>query len=139
MIKKFEEYISEGFWKDGIKRAKSNTKRIENSYPQSFIQQNNLHKVEGYNDYYISIHIIKNTCVIHIYHEPNPEYIDALKCTYFVHGRCPDILWSGDLNHCDFMLINDGVTDEEFDTIYTDEFVDALKSTLKKLPNDTWS
>lgn len=29
MVKKFEEFISEGFWKDGIKRAKSNTKRLE--------------------------------------------------------------------------------------------------------------
>ena len=29
MIKKFEEYISEGFWKDSIKRTKSNKKRLE--------------------------------------------------------------------------------------------------------------
>ena len=29
MIKKFEEYISEGFWKDSIKRAKDNTERLE--------------------------------------------------------------------------------------------------------------
>ena len=31
MIKKFEEYISEGFWKDGIKRAKDNAAREEDA------------------------------------------------------------------------------------------------------------
>lgn len=28
MIKKFEEFINEGFWKDGIRRAKNNTERL---------------------------------------------------------------------------------------------------------------
>ena len=29
MIKNFEDWINEGFWKDSINRAKTNTERLE--------------------------------------------------------------------------------------------------------------
>ena len=38
MIKKFEEYISEGFWKDGIKRAKSDDVRIEDKFNEDDVR-----------------------------------------------------------------------------------------------------
>ena len=42
MIKKFEEYISEGFWKDGIKRAKDNIERIEDKLDSNIYDLNGI-------------------------------------------------------------------------------------------------
>lgn len=132
MIKKFNEYIGEGFWKQGVNRAKSNEKRMENKYTYAFISENDLHKVKGFEDYYISCYMHDGTLYVYIYHEPNQEYIELAKCSDYKHG-CHQIMWTDDLNFSDFCETNDGVTDEEFDTIYTEEFVDAANETIREL------
>lgn len=135
MIKKFEEYISEDFWKTGIQRAKSNNKRMENKFPESFYKEKDLHEVIGFDGYFISIGLKKHVCNLYVYHEPNPEHIEVMQCDMFMsfNKECPQFEWYGDLNHSDFLWAGENTTDEEFDTIYTDEFVEAVNTTLKNI------
>ena len=42
MIKKFEEYISEGLWKSGVDRAKNNIDRLEESYVTNVKELNEI-------------------------------------------------------------------------------------------------
>lgn len=73
MVKKFKDFINEGFLSKTINRAKTGEERLENS----FWTDESMFQVEGFKDYYISPD--PEGYFIDVYHKPNKEPLLSFK------------------------------------------------------------
>lgn len=138
MIKKFDEFIKEGFWKSGINRAKTNTIRQEDiPHPIDDKFDRRVYQIEEYPEYYIAIAWLKREGFIpavYLYHESD-EYEPA--------GTYKNIKSNGIDKRFDFN--EPEYTYNDIDTSYehgiepeSGEFKDCIRRVLNKLPDSAF-
>ena len=129
MIKTFEEFINEGFWKDGINRAKSGEKRIEDRLP-AFFQRKDVYPIKGYDNYFFKIDPLQTSMGIEVYHAPD----DVIRWKYI------DIEWENDKMVIDNIdrIGEEDLTDEEFVLRDDDDFISAINDELRSLPESVF-
>lgn len=124
--------MGSGFWKSGIQRAKSGDKRMEDKFSPTFVKEKELVKVEGFDDYYISLYCIGSSYYANVYHEPNTEPIDIMRGIWLNGVKCPQFML-GDYE-------TDNYDDNKEDDMYSFEFIDAVNITLQNIyPESTWT
>lgn len=121
--------INEGFWKDSINRSKNKDKRLEDKFTDAFKKENSLYKVEGFDDYYISLYVKVNVVYAYVYHEPNTEPVEIMNCSWGGRIECPQFVSGG-------YVLNDD--ENKDDVVYTEEFANAVDVTLRKMPESEW-
>lgn len=132
-LKKFEEFVNEGFWKSTIERSKSNIKRIEERLPD-FFHRDDVYSIDGYDDYFFTIDTNKSTYGIEIYHAPDDEfpkwkYIDI----HLVNKKMIIVDFDTDVNLPDEKLTND-----EFELKYENDFISTINDILRTLPKSAF-
>ena len=125
MIKKFNEFISEGVWNNPtVNRKVSN---VKNDW-----DKDNYHfNVLGYDDYYISIDDNRATRGVYVYHYPEEleicKYIDI---DFDESGKFIVEVRSSDDIQYDFEI-----SDEDQELVESSEFISAVNETVQNLPN----
>ena len=137
MIKKFEEYISEGFWKDSIKRAKDNIPRTED-IPKPIKSKNWHHIVyplDGYDGYFIGITWLKKKNFeprVYVYYEK--EEFGAIYGYKDIQNNGVDKRFN--IDGANVFAIEFNI---DYKTnVMPDAFNDAVNKLLKRLPDSAF-
>lgn len=131
-IKKFEEFIKEGFWKPGIERAKNGEVRKEDKLPD-FFQKDYVYPVEGYKGYFFEVDAKNYSCGIEVYHAPD----DVLPKWKYI-----DIDWVDDRMRIESVDTTeedlDELSDEEIEVRDDNDFIEAINTVLYSLPDSVF-
>ena len=145
MIKKFEDYINEGFLSKTLGRTKSGEKRLEDKLlplPEGVYRVNNFPEFcfildlvrweffDDDDDVNIYVNIYRTP-----FDEDSSEKIESIYYP-FEEGKCPQF----DKTYYDKNMTAQSHGDmKAIKVIESDEFRESLNETLLSLPKDTWT
>lgn len=136
MIKKFEEFIKESFWKSGINRAKENTVRQEEK--DSFFYKDGMFPIKGFHNWFLKfVHVNKIFKRVHVYLKPDEiemaSYLDVVR-----KGKNQPFKIR-DASTCVYTTTDGKITNEIMEILTSDEFIDAINDTLAEMPEKYFS
>ena len=132
--------MNEGFWKDGIKRAKDNIERLEDQLPPipDKIKGIKTYRVIDFPEYFFTLDIADEMVFIDFYnidHSPIDAKIGSM-IQNFVVGEEPYFEEDDYKKH----LSDDEneASNEEWKTMNDPKFISKFNATIYKLPKTTW-
>lgn len=134
MVKSFEEFISEGFWKSGINRAKSGDVRREEKYKKFY--QDGVFPVEGYKGFFFQFEYLPGLSpVVYIYKTP----VEDVLCTFFAVEKVKNNRYkyciTDKYSFNSYSLDNRPDREDVLKIAISDEFVDAVNKSMLNVPN----
>lgn len=132
MVKKFEEFISEGLWSKGVERSETGEERLGDKLPPLF-REEDMYEIKGYPGYFISPRGEYDNWVV--YHAPDEEPICEYENLAFVNfdddDEDEDFIFRKGHEYWEDYTVSDNISTEDEKLMTDDDFIEAIYHTIE--------
>ena len=134
MVKKFEEFISEGLWSKGVERSETGEERLGDKLPPLF-REEDMYEIKGYPGYFISPRGEYDNWVV--YHAPDEEPICEYENLAFVNfvddDEDEDFIFRKGHEYWEDYIVSDDISPKDEKLMTDDDFIEAIYHTIENI------